>query len=134
MFSITEDTRGRAAALVAGRHADLLPAGFPRPFVLCTTQGETKIPGDLPALLDGLSLGHAAPVMVLASAGIETTRDLLRLDQQALRFCPGIGQARADKIAAFVRQRYGIDWPPKGSKSLRHQLAREAFDLALDSA
>ena len=128
----TPEADGRE--LTIPQRIDLLPAGFPRPLTLDSPHGPLVVPGDLPAFLAGLSFGRSVPALVLATAGIESTRDLLRLDAAGLRYCPGIGEARAQKVAEFVRDHYGIDWPPKGSKILRHQLAREAFDLALESA
>lgn len=127
-------SRDSGAVLTVAQPVDLLPAGFPRPLTLNSAHGPLVVPGDLPAFLGGLSLGRTVPALLLASVGIETTRDLLRLDPQSLRFSPSIGDARAQKVADYIRDHYGIDWPPKGSKNLFGQLRREAFDASLEAA
>lgn len=58
-----------------------------------------EVPADLTALL-GMRHGHVARWLV--AAGIETSADLLTLDEEARRYTPGMGAARWAKVAAAL--------------------------------
>ena len=69
------------------------------------------LPADLPNLLFGLRAGRKDVIAALVGGGIDSTAALLALSVEELRYCPGIGPAIANAIAAHLLRERGVEMP-----------------------
>lgn len=90
------------------------PVALPAPLAVADDLGPVQVgdralPGDLVALLYGMRGGEALLLRLVRSPGAATTRELLSIHPDRLRFVPGLGDTRALALAAYLRDAWQVE-------------------------